>query len=322
MKPFRILTAHEWGLLAVATILFGICAYTVEGFLFYDGELDTWAMWDRSRHLVEIGLIAIPMTYIICTGGIDLSVGSLMILSAMAMGVAFRDWGWSLWAAVPFSILVGAVAGGFNGWLGSYLAIAPLVVTLATRALYRGLALGISQADPVSSFPTEFVMISEHSWGLVPYTFILMVVLILVGHLFFRKSWIGRYTVAIGTNENAADFAAIPTKAIKFGLYTFSGVMCGIAAPIYVARFATANPEHASMLELDVIAAVVVGGTRITGGSGSVLGTGLGLLIVGMLRFALDLKAVSQQHQTILMGLVVIVMAVLNEWTTRRARTG
>lgn len=322
MKPLRILTAHEWGLLAVAAALFAICAYAIEGFLFYDGEVDTWAMWDRSRHLVEIGLIAIPMTFIICTGGIDLSVGSMMVLSAMAMGIAFRDWEWSLWTAVPFSVFVGTVAGGFNGWVGSYLAIAPLVVTLATRALYRGLALGISEADPVSSFPIEFIMLSEHSWGLVPYTFILMVTLILVGHLFFRKSWIGRYTVAIGTNENAAEFAAIPTKAIKCGLYTFCGLMCGIAAPIYVSRFATANPEHAGMLELDVIAAVVVGGTRITGGSGSVLGTGLGLLIVGMLRFGLDLKAVSQQHQTILMGLVVIVMAVLNEWVTRRGARG
>ncbi len=321
MKPLRILTAHEWGLLLVATLLFSACAYTVEGFLFYDGELDTWALWDRSRHLVEIGLIAIPMTLIICTGGIDLSVGSIMVLSAMVMGVAFRDWGWSMWAALPLSILVGTLAGGFNGWLGSYLAIAPLVVTLATRALYRGLALGISQADPVSQLPTEFVMISEHSWGLIPYTFLFMTFLILVGHLFFRKSWIGRYTVAIGTNEIAADFAAIPTKALKFGLYTFCGLMCGIAAPIYVSRFATANPEHAGTLELDVIAAVVVGGTRITGGSGSVLGTGLGLAIVGMLRFALDLQAVSQQYQTILMGLVVIVMAVLNEWTTRRSQS-
>ena len=158
MKPLRILTAHEWGLLLVAGILFTFCAHTVEGFLFYEGEFDAWNLSDRSRHLVEIGLIAIPMTYIICTGGIDLSVGSIMILSAMAMGISWRDWGWNIWMAVPLAVLVGTVAGGINGWLGSYLAIAPLVVTLATRALYRGLALGISQADPVRQLPDEFLL--------------------------------------------------------------------------------------------------------------------------------------------------------------------
>jgi rhamnose transport system permease protein len=312
MKISSLFTPHEWGLLALVAALFGFFSFYADGFL------DPYNLSDRSRHLVEIGLIAVPMTFIICTGGIDLSVGSMMILSAIVMGSAWRDLGFNIWMAVGMAVATGAFAGLVNGWLGSYLGIAPLVVTLATRALYRGLALGISSADPVRKFPLEFLRTSELTLGYIPYPFLLMVAVIVVGHLFFRKSWIGRYAVAIGANERAAEFAAVPTRSLKLGLYAFSGLMCGIAAPIYVARFATANPEHAGTLELDVIATVVVGGTRITGGSGSVLGTGLGLLAVGTLRYGLDLTGFPQQGQTILMGLVVIVMAVLNEWTSRR----
>ncbi|MBE7486850.1 MAG: ABC transporter permease [Candidatus Omnitrophica bacterium] len=312
MKIARLLSPHEWGLLVLLLALMGFFSLTTEGFL------DPWNLSDRSRHLVEIGLIAVPMTFIICTAGIDISVGSMMILSAILMGTAWRDWGFSMPWAAAMAIGGGTLAGFLNGVMGSYLGIAPLVVTLATRALYRGLALGISNADPIRRFPPEFLSISESTLGYVPYTFLLLVVVILAGHLFLKKSWIGRYSIAIGANETAAVFSAIPVRKLKLGLYAFSGLMCGLAAPIYVARFATANPEHAGTLELDTIAAVVVGGTRITGGSGSVLGTGLGLLVVGTLRFGLDLSGFPQQGQTMLMGCVVIVMAILNEWTSRR----
>jgi rhamnose transport system permease protein len=315
-RIFGIFTAHEWGLCLLLAALFAFFSWYAEGFL------DAWNLSDRSRHLVEVGLIAIPMTFIICTGGIDLSVGSMMMLSGIAMAVVWRQSDFSLPVGAPLllSVLVGTAAGAANGVLGSYLRIAPLVATLATRALYRGLALGVSQADPVSSFPSEFLAISEVSLGYVPYSFILLIFSIGVAHWVLRKSWIGRFSVAIGENETAAEFAAVPTRRLKLGLYAFSGFMCGIAAPIYVSRFATANPEHAGTMELDAIAAVVVGGTRITGGSGSVLGTGLGLLVIGVLRFGLDLIAFPQQGQTILIGVVVILMAVLNEWTSKLSK--
>jgi rhamnose transport system permease protein len=310
-RRFLGLSPHEWALLVLTLGLFAFCSWRIDGFF------DAWNLSDRSRHLVEIGLIAVPMTFIIATGGIDLSVGSILALSAIAMGTLWRDANLGLGMACLASVAVGTLAGAINGVLGSYFLIAPLIATLATRALYRGLALGVSQADPVSGFPYEFIEVSEASLGYVPYTFIALVLAVLLGHVVFRKSWIGRMTVAIGENERAALFSAMPTKKVKLGLYTFSGLMCGLSAPIYVARFATANPEHAGSLELDVIAAVVVGGTRITGGSGSVLGTGLGLLIVGIIRFALDLTGYPQEGQTILMGLLVIVMAVLNEWSSK-----
>ncbi len=312
MKVKKLLSPHEWGLLALWIILFGCFSFYAEGFL------DPWNLSDRSRHLVEVGLIAVPMTFIICTAGIDISVGSMMVLSGIVMGTAWRDLGIGIWAAVALAVLTGTLAGAVNGWLGSFLGIAPLVVTLATRALYRGLALGISSANPVRKFPADFLQVFDSTLGYVPYTFLLLLFVILVGHIIFKKSWIGRYTIAIGANETAAEFSAVPVRMIKMGIYTFAGLMSGIAAPIYVARFATANPEHAGSLEMETIAAVVVGGTRITGGNGSVLGTGLGLLVVGTLRYGLDLIGFPQQGQTILMGLVVIAMAVINEWTSRR----
>lgn len=309
---WRFMTLHELALLLLFIGIMLIFSVTTEAFW------DSWNLADRSRHLVEIGLVAIPMTMVICTGGIDLSVGSTMVLSGLLMGMFWRDGGVNIWLAAVISILVGSGCGLFNGMLAAFCGIPPLVVTLATRALYRGLALGLSEANPVRRFPAEYLAISEYAWGMVPVTFVLMLICYALGHIFLSKSWAGRYLLAMGENETAARFAAVPVNRLKLLVYFLTGLMCGVAAVVYVARFATANPEHAQTFELDVIAAVVVGGTSITGGRGSVLGTGLGLLVIGALRYGFDMNGIPQQTQTIVMGVLLVLVAVSNEWFNRK----
>ncbi len=285
---------------------------------------DPYNFLDRTRQWVEIGLIAVPMTFIIATAGIDLSVGSLLALCGIVAGLSFRDLGLPLPWALTCGILAGGVGGAFNAVAITALRVPPLVATLATMAMFRGMAMGLSQADPVRYFPREFTdwgSISAFGRGdyLVPYQTLILAAVVGIGILILRRTCVGRWTVQIGENPKAARFSAAPVDRLLFGLYTACGLVCGLAAVIYTARFATARPDAGTGLELEVIACVVIGGTRITGGNGSVLGTFLGVLILGTLRFGMDMSGVLQEYQIILVGLLVIAAAIANEWLAGRS---
>ncbi len=279
---------------------------------------------DRTRQWVEIGLIAVPMTFIIATAGIDLSVGSLLALSGVVVGLCFRDVGLPLPAAMLCGVLAGAAGGAVNGLAVSRLRVPPLVGTLATMAIFRGLAMGLSQSGPISDFPDWFTGLEGNSSLETdnyppPYQTLLLVVVVGLGSLAMRRTCVGRWAIQTGENTKAARFSAIPVGWLLFSLYTVCGLVCGLAAVIYTARFATARPGAATGLELEVIACVVIGGSRITGGNGSVLGTFLGVLILGTLRFGLDMSGVGQDDQMLLVGFLVIGAAIGNEWLARRS---
>ncbi len=263
------------------------------------------------------------MTFIIATGGIDLSVGSLLALSAIVGGFCHGQWLWPLPLALLMSVLTGLLGGALNGFAASVLRVPALVATLATLAIFRGLAMGISHGQPLGNFPPAF---SE--WGslatvgpgnfALPQQLLLLLVIVALGEFILRKTVVGRWTVLMGENETAARFAAIPVNAVRFCLFLASGLACGIGAITFMAYFASARPNAATGLELDAIACVIVGGTRITGGGGSVIGTFLGLLFLGLLRFGFDMTGVLQQTQTILIGLLVLITAIFNEGLARR----
>lgn len=284
---------------------------------------DPFNLLDRTRFWVEIGIIAVPMTFIIAAGGIDLSVGSLVALSGIVGGLCYRDLHWPFAAAMAVCALTGLAGGAFNGICVSLLRIPSLVVTLAMLSLFQGLAMGLAKANPVRNLPAAF-----NTWGSigalkvggypVPHQTLLMLAFLVVGMIVFRKTVAGRWAMQLGENSTAARFAAVPTSLVQFWLFALSGLACGLASITYTARFANAHPEAARGLELEVITCVVIGGTRITGGSGTVFGTLLGLLIVGLLRFGLEMQGTSQQTQIILIGLLLIVTAIFNESVARR----
>jgi rhamnose transport system permease protein len=267
---------------------------------------------NMTRYFVEIGLIGLPMTLIIITGGIDLSVGSLYGWSVVMLGFSWAVWGLPLPAAIGVCLLTGLIGGLFNGWLVAEVGVPPLIVTLATMAIYRGLALGISQASSVSGYPDWFEFLGQGSLGPFPAQFVLLVGLTVIVLVFLaRTSW-GRFIYAIGNNERAARFSGIPVKQLKLAIYLLSGLMTGLAAFIFVSRVTTTRADAGTGLELDVIAAVVLGGASINGGEGSILGTTLGLVIIALLRNGLSLAGVRGDATVIVIGLVLILAVFLN----------
>ncbi|MBM3290897.1 MAG: ABC transporter permease [Candidatus Hydrogenedentes bacterium] len=317
----RTLIRREFALLAVLAAMFIGFSVSVDGFF------DWFNVLDRARYWVVPGIIAVPMTYIIATSGIDLSVGSIVALSGVALGLAFQDANAPLAVAAIAAVLAGALAGAFNGVVISLLGVPPLVVTLATMALFRGIAMGLTKGAPIGGFPPAFTWISQGDLfslplgtppASVPAPIVALALAMIAGGLVMRRSWIGRFTEHLGENETAARFAAIPVTALTFGIYTACGALCGVAALFHTALYATAKADTAQGMELDVIACVVVGGTRISGGRASIAGTLLGLLIIGILRYGLDMAGMKSQYIIIVVGALLIVTAVFNEWAGAR----
>ena len=232
-----------------------------------------------SKHLWEIAILALPMTLIIITGGIDLSVGSTMGLCAVVFGICHDETN-SLWLSCGGCLISGAACGAVNGSLIARLKVHPLIITLATYAAFRGIAEGISQGVSYSQFGHTFGAFARGRWFGFPIAGYIFLGLAMGSGLMLTTTWVGRFIYAIGHNERSARFSGVNVDRIRMSLYTFSGLLAGLATLFYVARFDTAKADAGSGIELDVITAVVVGGTSIYGGRGTIPGTVLGLLLI------------------------------------------
>lgn len=268
---------------------------------------------NTSRLFTEIGLIALGMTLIIITAGIDLSVGSALALVSVTVGFSFAA-GVPLPLAILLGLFVGLLAGAFNSVFVTYLDLHPLVVTLGTLALFRGVAFGLSDADAVSDFPPWFDYFGQFFIGPIPGQLLVFVVAVVVVWLILSRTRFGRYVYAIGHNEEAARFSGVPIRRVKIALYTGTGFLVALAAVIYTSRVSTARADAGTGLELDVIAAVVLGGASIYGGKGTIAGTVLGLLIISTLRNGLVLAGVSSTWQLFMLGVLLIAAVFFNEF--------
>jgi len=303
--------SRELVLLAVLIALMLAMAQLSPFFLTLGNLLDT------SRYFVEIGLIALGMTLIIITAGIDLSVGAGLALVSVAVGFSFAA-GLPLPLALVLGLLTGLGAGLFNGLFITRLDLHPLVVTLGTFALFRGLAYGLSDADAVSNYPAWFAYFGQAYLGPIPGQLILFVVAVIVAWIVLSRSSFGRYVYAIGSNEEAARFSGVPVRRVKLALYTGMGFLVALAAIIYTSRVSTARADSGLGLELDVIAAVVLGGASIYGGVGTIAGTVLGVLIIATLRNGLVLAGVPSTWQLFLLGILIILAVFLNEFFRKK----
>jgi ribose/xylose/arabinose/galactoside ABC-type transport system permease subunit len=272
---------------------------------------------NTSRFFVEVGLMALGMTLIIITGGIDLSVGSNLALVSVAVGFSYAA-GLPLPLAIVFGLVVGVGAGLFNGLFITLLDLHPLVVTLGTFALFQGLAYGLSKAEAVSDFPDWFAYFGQAYFGPVPGQLFIFIVAVVVVWMILSRTRFGRYVYAIGNNEEAARFSGVPVRRVKLALYSGIGLLVGMAAVIYTSRVYTARGDSGLGLELDVISAVVLGGASIYGGSGTIGGTVLGVLIIATLRNGLVLAGVPSTWQVFVLGVLLLVAVFLNEFFRRR----
>jgi rhamnose transport system permease protein len=275
--------------------------------------LSPTTLLNTSRFFVEVGLMALGMTLIIITGGIDLSVGSNLGLVSVAVGFSYAG-GLPLPLAILFGLVVGVAAGFFNSVFITFLDLHPLVVTLGTFALFQGLAYGLSNADAVSDFPAWFAYFGQAYLGPVPGQLILFVVAVAVVWVILSRTSFGRYVYAIGNNEEAARFSGVPIRRVKIALYSGTGLLVAMAAVIYTSRVYTARADIGLGLELGVISAVVLGGASIYGGSGTIGGTVLGVLIIATLQNGLILAGVPSTWQLFILGVLLLVAVFLNEF--------
>jgi rhamnose transport system permease protein len=286
-----------------------------------DRFLTTDNLLNQGRLLTEIGLVALPMTFIIITGGIDLSVGSIMGVCAIVLGVMWDPRGafaLPLEIAVIVSLLVGTLCGLVNGLIIVRLGVPPLITTLATLALYRGLAEGISQARSVRGYPEEFYVLGQGDVLGVPTQLWLLAFFAILTAIVLSRTVFGRALYAIGNNELGARFSGIPVNMYKLIIYTFSGFMSGLAAWIFVSRVTTTRSDMGTGLELDAIAAVVLGGTSIFGGSGSIVGTVIGFILIQLLKNGLSLAGVTTDGTIVVIGTVLILAILINNFIQRR----
>jgi rhamnose transport system permease protein len=265
-----------------------------------------------------VGLVALPMTFIIITAGIDLSVGSIMGLCAIVLGVAWKNLGLPLELAIVVTLGVGALAGALNGWFITRVGVPPLIMTLATLALYRGLAEGISQARSVRGYPEWFFRLGQGEVFGVPTQLWILLVAIIVAAIVLARTTFGRSLYAIGHSELAARFSGIPVDRYTMAIYTLSGLMAGLAGYIFVSRVSTTRSDMGTGLELDVIAAVVLGGTSIFGGTGTILGTVLGVILIQLLKNGLALTGVKGDATIVVIGSVLILSILITSWLRRR----
>jgi rhamnose transport system permease protein len=279
--------------------------------------------------LLPIILVALPMTMIIVTGEIDLSVASTLGLTSSLMGWMWNN-GLSIETIIPLCVLVGAVLGAFNGFLVTGLGLPSLAVTIGTLALYRGLAFVVLGDGAVADFPFSFTGWATGTIGdgPVPNVLILIVVLALIFGVVQHATPVGRALYAIGANAQAAHFSGIRVARTKFWLYVASGAVAGLVGVLWTLRYSSARADNGAGLELAVVAAVLLGGVSIFGGKGSLPGVLAGVVLLAALQNALRLEDVSGQALNIVTGVLLvlsvllpnIVSAIRGNWQRRRLR--
>ncbi len=310
MKVPRILKTWEAALVFLLAGIILAFGTVNDSFLNLDNLLYS------SSDFAHIMLAALPLTLVIITGGIDISIASVMGLAAVVLGVTWQA-GANIFVAMGIALLVGVVAGAFNGLLVANTDVNPLVITLGTLFLYSGIArgiagsLGASGYEGISGLPRNFTRLAHGSVGPVPYPLIIIVVLVGLYSFLLHGTRFGRSLYLIGVNAEAARFSGVPVKRVIVLAYTLSGLGSALAGAMLTAYFTSARSDLGSEALLPTITAVVLGGTDILGGSGTILGTFLATLALGYLKQGLLAVGVTSDVSQVVIGsLLIVVVAV------------
>ncbi len=304
---------HEVVLLIVLVVIFAAIGCVDNTFLLWNTQTNL------STHVWQLALLAIPMTMIIVTGGIDLSVGATMALAAVTLGLSFKA-GLNPIIGSMLAVVVATIAGWLNGIFIAKVKVLPLIVTLATMAAYRGIAEGVSKAEPVSGFPQSFEVVGQGTFIGLPWSGWVFILVFVVALIAWVRSPFGNSLTAIGHNETTAVYSGIPVGKIKIWIYTISGFLAGIAAVQYVSLRNTAKADAGTGMELDVITAVVLGGTSVVGGRGNLFGTLLGVLLIHEVREFVSWHWQSDELNLVVIGSLLIFSVLLKSLFTRKSR--
>ena len=282
-------------------------------YLIINGKATTFSgVMNILRHSAVVGILSFGMGMVIITGGIDLSVGSNIALSGLLMGILMKNYNVPVFVTIVVCILFSGFVGLVNGVLISFLNLPPFIATLGTMSIVRGGAYTVTAGQPIYTFPAGFTAVSGRVAGIPLWSTLIMLVVILLGWYILRYTRIGRFTYAVGGNESCARLSGINLRKVKCFVYVVSGLCCGAAALLLSSRLDSALPTNADGQEMDAIAAVVIGGTSMSGGEGSMIGTLIGILIIGIIANGLNLLGVAQGPQKMVKGMIIVVAVIID----------
>jgi rhamnose transport system permease protein len=308
--PERLRSAVRWetGLLValVAVVLFGTSVSSQ--------FLTSTNFFFMNLSIGEVAIMALPMTLIIVTGEIDLSVASILGMSSAILG-ELSSHGWSIPSAIAVVLLVGAAAGWFNGFLVTRLGLPSLAVTIGTLTLYRGIAVILLGPDTISTFPTRYTDVGvtafPHTGGYLSYSVAFFLILAIVFAVVLHATPFGRSLFVMGANEEAARYAGIRVKRAKLVLFVVSGIVCALAGVLYTFRLSTAVQDNGLGLELSVVTVVLLGGVSIFGGRGTIIGVVLAIAVFAGLQNALLLTNFNQQATGVVTGTLLLLSVLI-----------
>ncbi|MDO4260976.1 MAG: ABC transporter permease [Eubacteriales bacterium] len=275
-------------------------------------------LFNSMNDFMSICIISLFVTFVMITGGIDIQAGSIVGLTSIIIGVSWQDFGFNIWTAAALALVVAVICGALSGFFVAYCGVQAMVVTLGGSFLYSGIALLVSNLastasyQGISGFPEYFKILSKYKlFGLIPSQLLIFLALVVIAYLVLHRSKYGRRIFLVGVNQQAAEYSGINTRLIIMSTYMLSAASAAVAGIVLTAYLGTSKSDLGANFTLNIITAVVLGGTLSTGGKGSVVGTALASMVIGLLRFGLPLCfKVGTQYLDIPVGILLLVVVV------------
>lgn len=301
-------------------LLLGLLLILVVFLSVYSDAFMTGKNWRNifDNHMAHQLLLGIGMTFVIATGGIDLSVSAILALSGIVLGKALNS-GMPILPAIVLCLLSATAMGAVNGLLVANFSINPLIITLGTSSVYRGLAIIVTGGTPIYGMPKEFLQLAKGDF-FIPFPVMIALAALVLALIAIRFTRWGRYTLTIGSNCEALRRLGIHVGWQKVTVYSLSGLMAGIATLIVTARLNTAEATAGSGMEMDAIAAVIMGGTLLSGGKATILGTTIACLLLSVIKNGLTMLSINAQYQEFIIGMILLLAVIITELRQKQLR--
>jgi Ribose/xylose/arabinose/galactoside ABC-type transport systems, permease components len=308
----KIINSKQFGITVVMLVL--ICFFSLATNSFF--KLNN--LFNIARQIAMLGIISVGFTFVLISGGIDLSIGYQISLVNVICATLMVKLGMNPVLAVFIGILTTTVIGLLNGIIITRTGLAPIIVTLAMQMILNGLSYILSQGLPIFGFPKSFAIWGQGNIGIIPIALFIMLICVAIGVFILKKTYFGRYFYAIGSNMEAAKLSGVNTHAIQVLVYSLCGLFTGIAGVIMLSRINSGLSSTGAGYEMDVLTAVVLGGVSINGGKGGMLGTFIGVLIIGILDNGLVLMNVNEYVQLVIRGMVLLFAVIFDTVQTKK----
>jgi ribose/xylose/arabinose/galactoside ABC-type transport system permease subunit len=302
---------RQYGIFVVFIIICLILSFISPQFL----TISNWSIIITQASINA--LLAFGVTFVIITGGIDLSLGSMVAVTGVTAAMLAHPDAFPVALPVVTGLFSGLLMGVFNGFIITKSKIAPFIVTLGTMTIGRGLALILSKGRPISNLSDSFNFIGGGNILGIPFPIIVLLIIFIICSIILKKTLLGRYIYAVGGNEQASRASGINVNQVKMAVYSIAGLLAGLAGILLTSRITTGQPNAGAGFELDAIAAAVIGGTSTSGGTGTMTGTLIGVMLIGVINNGLDLLNVTSYYQQVVMGTIIIGAVVLDSWNQK-----